>query len=42
MLLPVLAALLLQWRGKQGDTVLLVGHNGAGKTTLLLQVGVAP
>ncbi len=33
-----LAAFALQWRGRKGDTVILVGHNGAGKTTLLLQV----
>ena len=35
---PAHAAFILQWTGKRGDSVLLVGHNGAGKTTLFLQV----
>lgn len=34
------AAFILQWTGKRGDSVLLVGHNGAGKTTLFLQVAL--
>ncbi|CAL5220142.1 g2101 [Coccomyxa viridis] len=29
---------ILQWTGKRGDSVLLVGHNGAGKTALFLQL----